>query len=332
MKKKIIYAISVLIILGCSSCQKKETQIVMPVQVWDGQNFHLTTEGFPLSIIWLMGKIPHKGFCQAQEIKEIIERLMNPEIAEAHSEQLLAMETQNRLCLFYYRGGKYVSRVATVKFNIDKEGVFLGPLGKSPALGKLLQEKEESGMSRYALYGVPNEIYTEEMIDRRIESDRYVQDYQRRYEEAAARYEILGVTKPFELVDITIDELLNRSIGSFDGILIRRSDDSDPNHVMALAGELRSVQPIVGHKINADKILGYPWPIRIFEGFQKAEKVRLTTGKEVNEYEVIFLDGGDNRKGYRIKVAMDKKYVYGVDYRSKQLRKCFTEMGLFETK
>jgi len=321
----------VLMTLECSSCQKRQERTSLPVEVWDGKSF-LRERGLPVSIVWFRGpgaELPHKGFCHAKEIKEIVDRLLWPEIPGSPPDMSLVPETRNLLCLSFFEAGQYyVSRVVVVDFDIDKNGVFLGPRGKSPALGKLLQEKEESGLKGYSVYGSPDT--EEEMIDRSETIKRYMQDHQKRYEEAVARYEILGVTHPFELVDITIDDLLKDTPNSFDGVLIRRSNDPDPNHVMAIAGELRSAQPIVGHKINADKILGYPWPIRIFEGFQKADRVKLPA-MDNYQYEVIFLNGS-NRKGYRIKMAVDKKYVYGAGYRSKQLRKDFAKRGLFETK
>jgi hypothetical protein len=164
--------------LGFSSCQKGTQRIFMPVEVWDGQNFHLAEDGLPVSIIWYRGwsSVSYKGFCQAKEIKEIVERLQSPEMPGPIPELPLVPGTRNRLCLFYYKGEKYVSRVAVLDFDIDEDGVFLRPRGKSQALGKLLQEKEESEMGNYA-YGIPNDFIIQEMID----TSRAVQQQMREY-------------------------------------------------------------------------------------------------------------------------------------------------------
>jgi hypothetical protein len=296
----------------------------LPVDAWDGHNFFLMADGYPVSVIWFQGyyEKPYKGFCQANEIKEIVERLESPEIEGPISELPLKLGTRNMLCLFYYKGGKFVDRVAVVDFDIDEDGVFLGPRGKSPALGKLLQEKEESGLRRYALYGVPGwaPLVTEEEIDRRDAASQRLQA-----QEEQKRKELEA--KPFELVDATLDVFSDPEF-DFRGILIRRCDDSDPNHAVILLGELHVAQWIAGRKINADRIYRYPqFMFPVFEEFKKAERVKQHA---VNMYDVIFLNH-NNRKGYRIKMAVnnDKKYVYGEGYRSKQLYKDFAEMGLF---
>ncbi|HOL32665.1 MAG TPA: hypothetical protein PK052_11880 [Anaerohalosphaeraceae bacterium] len=168
MKNTIIYSILLSIMLTCSSCQETEEKIYMPVEVWTGRNFHLTEDGLPVSIIWFRADRPYKGFCQAGEIKEVVERLLYPEIAGNIPELPLVLGTRNTLSLFYYKGGKYVSRVAVIEFDIDENGFFLGPRGKTQTLAKLLQDKEESGLGRYAASGAPDEFNTEERINQRI--------------------------------------------------------------------------------------------------------------------------------------------------------------------
>ncbi|MBL7215939.1 MAG: hypothetical protein ISS71_09705 [Phycisphaerae bacterium] len=325
MKKVIVYVLLALAIVGCSSCGKKEERMYLPVDAWDGHNFFLKADGYPVSVIWFHGyhEKPYKGFCQAIEIKEIVERLEFPEMEGPIPELPLKLGTHNSLCLFYYKGGKFVDRVAVVDFDIDEDGVFLGPRGKSPALGKLLLEKEESGLQRYALYGVPGwaPLVTEETIDKAEAANQQLQA-----QEEQRRKELEAM--PFELVNTTIDVFLDPEF-DFRGILIRRSDDSDPNHAMVLFGELYRARWIVGRKINPDKIFRYPQVMfSIFEEFKKVE--RLTQpAVDHYEYDVIFLNP-NNRKGYVIKIAVDDKYIYGVNFCSRQLRKDFVEMGLFE--
>jgi hypothetical protein len=190
MKKTILSCVCALLITQvCSCCRKEESSLA--VEIWGGQGFSLAGDGYPLSVIWLTGPrgIPHKGFCQAKEIKEIIQRVQFPEVNEPQPMRPPEKYPNNLLCLFYYKGGAFVSRVAVVCFDIDQNGVFVGPLGKSPALGKLLREKEESGLSRYALYGVPNGPITEEMIDRNIEAAKKLQEEIQRQKEAQAHEE-----------------------------------------------------------------------------------------------------------------------------------------------
>ncbi|MBM4103826.1 MAG: hypothetical protein FJ263_07220 [Planctomycetes bacterium] len=325
MKKMIFYALLVLMMLVCSSCQKKQERISMPVEVWNGQNFHLAEDGLPVSIIWYRGwsSVSYKGFCQAKEIKEIVERLQSPEMPGPIPELPLVLGTRNRLCLFYYKGEKYVSRVAVFDFDIDEDGVFIGPRGKSLVLGKLLQKKEESEMGNYA-YGLPNEFITQEMIDRNKAVQQQMQEY---LEQQQKNLE----SRPFELVEMTLDAFSKVRL-SCQGILIRRSADPDPNHALVLLGELHKARWIVGRDIQVDRVLRYPGPmITVFAEFRKAECVNNLPVEGSEEYQVIFLDG-NNRNGYRINMGLDKRYVYGPGYRSRQLRKEFAKMGLFETK
>jgi hypothetical protein len=79
---------------------------------------------------------------------------------------------------------------------------------------------------------------------------------------------------------------------SCQGILIRRSDDLDPNHAMILFGELHKTHWIVGRDIQADKVLRYPGPMMtVFAEFRKAERVNNLPAEGGEQYQVIFLDG-----------------------------------------
>ena len=320
MKRVILYAISGFLVLGCSSCHKGVER--MSVDVWDGHNFYLALYRPPVSIVWFKGSradIPYKGFCRANKIEEIMDRLLTPENPGPPPKLPLVPGTHNSLCLFYYKTNGYVSRVVVVDFDIDEDGVFVGPRGKSPTLGKLLQEQEESGLE--GCYGYIGPV-TEEI---RTKSKAVSQQMREYLEQQQKELE----SRPFDLSDMTLDAFSEVRL-SCQGILIRRSDDSDPNHAMVLFGELYKARWIVGHDIQVDKVFRYPGPmITVFAEFRKAERVHNLPAEGDEEYQVIFLDR-NNRKGYRIKMGLDKRYVYGPGYRSRQLRKEFTKLGLFE--
>lgn len=166
---KILFLLLIIGIIFCPSCKKNCGETV---SIWNKQN-KLDYKGFPVSIIWFKESAsdlwtPYKGFNKANEIKSIIQLLDKPEINEIQPE----LKTRNKLSLIYYLGKPESLRIIELYFDIN-DGLFIGPKGKSPELGKLMITKEESGLERYRFHTPP---YDEEFIDRVEKSQELVRE------------------------------------------------------------------------------------------------------------------------------------------------------------
>jgi hypothetical protein len=158
MKKLILLV--VIGVLLFSSCEKKSRE---SVSVWNSQEVTLNSLEYPVSVVWFKESakdlwIPYKGFNTASEIKNIINLLDAPEIKFPQPE----LRTRNKLSLIYYLGEPAFLSVIEVYFDVN-DGVVEEPRGKSRELGKILLEKQESGLARYRPFTPP---YNEEFINR----------------------------------------------------------------------------------------------------------------------------------------------------------------------
>jgi hypothetical protein len=137
---------------------------------WDGENTDITDIGlFPMNIIWFKNKqsgwpVPYKSFSTPDEIKKILILAQNPEA----NEPKVSSKPDNQMYMFYYkRYIPYFDSIAPclILFDFDvNDGMFTGPRGSSKELGKLLLEKEPSGLEEYVfplgsgpgVYGAPD--------------------------------------------------------------------------------------------------------------------------------------------------------------------------------
>jgi len=294
----------------------------MGVDVWDGENFQISSYRPPVSIVWFTGvngDIPYKGFCRAEEIQKVLEYLLTPENPEPmlkSLKQITESRVQNSLCLFCYKHSEYASRIVVCNFDLDENDVFIGPRGKSPALGKMLKGKEESGLEECYGYMGPIKIKNE-TVEQQMQN---IEEQKRKEIEA----------RPFELIETTLEDFSKLSLNCR-GILFRHIDEADPNHADVLLGDLADARWIVGRPLQVDKVIGHPGPlITVFGAFRQAERIQ-NSPSEKEEYQIIFLDG-IYRRGYLLRMGLNEIYVYGPGYRSRQLRKEFAKLGLFKQK
>lgn len=133
-----------LIFLSCflPSCGKKLPEVSY---IWTGQEE--IRHYVPACIIWykqvpppLDAWRPYKAFSQvdANDMRNIILRLTEPEEKESNPN----IESKDKLSLVFYNGFPEELTVREVYFKMQNQ-TFIGPLGKSNSLAKILLERKE---------------------------------------------------------------------------------------------------------------------------------------------------------------------------------------------
>jgi hypothetical protein len=134
-----------------SSCTKESQKVNY---IWTGQEG--ISHFVPVCIVWYkqlpwaeIAWKPYKCFSQAdaEKMRTIILRLTRPEKREPNP----AMQSKDKLSLIFYNGFPEKLTVREVYFQI-KEETFIGPLGKSDNLAKILLEKQEIRSGFYYPY------------------------------------------------------------------------------------------------------------------------------------------------------------------------------------
>lgn len=131
-----------LLLVSLTSCKEEPRKIDY---IWTGQ------EGIrhfvPVCIVWYKQLPwaepiwkPYKCFNQtdASDMRDIILRLTSPEKKEPNP----GIESKDKLSLIFYNGFPEELTVREVYFQI-KEETFIGPLGKSDNLAKILLERQD---------------------------------------------------------------------------------------------------------------------------------------------------------------------------------------------
>jgi len=122
--------------------------------IWTGQE--RITHFVPVCIVWYKQLPwteavwkPYKAFSQtdAEQMREIILQLTRPEKKEPNPD----LKTKDKLSLIFYNGFPEKLIVREVYFQI-KDNIFIGPLGKSDSLAKILLEKQEIRSGFYYPY------------------------------------------------------------------------------------------------------------------------------------------------------------------------------------
>lgn len=143
--------LSILLLLFLSSCTKESSKVNY---IWTGQE--RITYFVPVCIVWykqvpapLDAWRPYKAFSQADanDMRNIILQLTRPEKKVPNPN----LKTKDKLSLIFYNGFPEKLTVREVYFQI-KEETFIGPLGKSDNLAKILLEKQEIRSGFYYPY------------------------------------------------------------------------------------------------------------------------------------------------------------------------------------
>jgi len=131
-----------LVLIFSSSCTKESTKVNY---IWTGQE--RITHFVPVCIVWYKQLPwtenvwkPYKAFSQAdaEQMREIILQLSKPERKEPNPN----LKTKDKLSLIFYNGLPEKLTVREVYFEI-KDKTFIGPVGKSDELAKILLERQE---------------------------------------------------------------------------------------------------------------------------------------------------------------------------------------------
>jgi len=138
--KRLIRTCLLLVFLTSCNYEAKKTDYI-----WTGQEYirNLT----PACIIWYK-KVPppidawrpYKAFSQtdANDMRQIVLGLARPEEKDPNPN----IESKNKLSLIFYNGFPEKLTVREVYFEI-KDQTFIGPLGKSDTIAKILLERQE---------------------------------------------------------------------------------------------------------------------------------------------------------------------------------------------
>ena len=159
-----------LLLLFLSSCKKQEPKINY---VWTGQES--IRQDVPACIIWykqispsIDTWMPYKSFSQteAELTREIILQLTAPEIKESNPE----LNTTDKLSLIFYNGFPEELKVREIFFEL-KNQTFIGPVGKSVVLAKILLERSQIRPSFYYPYKDLNPIHYRGDFERILKID-----------------------------------------------------------------------------------------------------------------------------------------------------------------
>jgi hypothetical protein len=141
----------ILLLFFVPSCTRESPSVDY---VWTGQE--RITHLVPICVIWykkvpppLDAWKPHKAFSQADanDMRNIILSLTRPEKKEPNTN----LKTKDKLSLIFYNGFPDKLKVREVYFEI-KDQTFIGPLGESNNLAKILIEKREIPSGFYYPY------------------------------------------------------------------------------------------------------------------------------------------------------------------------------------
>jgi DNA-binding XRE family transcriptional regulator len=149
MKQLIIVFMSLLVLL--TSCKKEPPETSY---TWTGQEWIRSL--VPVCIVWYKQLPwaetvwePYKCFSQADanDMRNIILLLTKPEKKEPNPN----LKTKNKLSLIFYNGFPEKLTVREVYFEMQDQ-TFIGPLGKSEKLAKILLRRQEVRRSFYYPY------------------------------------------------------------------------------------------------------------------------------------------------------------------------------------
>ena len=132
----------ILLMLFVSSCTKEPKKVNY---IWTGKE--VISHFVPVCVVWYrqlpwseIAWKPYKAFSQADanDMRQIVLGLIRPEEKEPNPN----IESKDKLSLIFYNGFPEKLTVREVYFEI-REQTFIGPLGKSDTIAKILLERQE---------------------------------------------------------------------------------------------------------------------------------------------------------------------------------------------
>ena len=133
--------------------------------------------------------------------------------------------------------------------------------------------------------------------------------------------EKLKLVNKYQYFEATIDDV--PSINKIEAIIFLNYYHPEIGQIMMLIGNQKTVEKIVGHEINPQKVIdNRMWIEKLTANFKSARRVKRGC---LDDARAVFIT---KQRAYMISIAKDDEVVYGPDYESKELKKDFDELGL----